>query len=127
MFTMTAHFILTEKPCFSDTYLNIGDASSYAEWEYKTGSGQKVSLALGDTKALVIADLKNSYVVINVLSGNSMITVDVFADKINIYFKQIIEAIIRYNIFSVCNFKAMNRTCQSLKIQSFGKIDIANS
>lgn len=64
------------KGTFSDTYLNIGDASSYAEWEYKTGSGQKVSLALGDTKALVIADLKNSYVVINVLSGNSMITVD---------------------------------------------------
>ncbi|RXE58980.1 hypothetical protein [Acetivibrio mesophilus] len=59
------------KGTFSSTYLNVGDASSYTEWEYKTSSGQKVSLALGDTKALVITDLQNSYVAINVLSGRN--------------------------------------------------------
>ncbi|GAE90333.1 UvrB/UvrC motif-containing protein [Acetivibrio straminisolvens] len=59
------------KGTFSATYLNVGDASSYTEWEYKTSSGQKVSLALGDTKALVIADLQNSYVAINVLTGRN--------------------------------------------------------
>jgi hypothetical protein len=57
------------KGTFSDTYLNIGDADAYTEWAYKTGSGVSVSLALGDGKALVIADLPDSYVVINVLSG----------------------------------------------------------
>jgi hypothetical protein len=57
------------KGTFSDTYLNVGDANSYREWEYTTDSGVKVSLALGRNKALVIADLPNSYVTINVLSG----------------------------------------------------------
>ncbi len=57
------------KGTFSSTYLNIGDANVYREWAYKTSSGVEVSLALGEDKSLVIADLKNSYAVINVLSG----------------------------------------------------------
>lgn len=57
------------KGTFSSTYLNIGDANVYKEWTYKTSSGVKVSLALSGSKSLVIADLKNSYAVINVLSG----------------------------------------------------------
>lgn len=57
------------KGTFSATYLNIGNADAYTEWEYKTSGGVKVSLAIGESKALVIADLKNSYVAINVLSG----------------------------------------------------------
>jgi len=57
------------KGTFSDTYLNIGDANSYREWEYTTKSGVKVSLALSENKALVIADLPDSYVTINLLSG----------------------------------------------------------
>ncbi len=57
------------KGTFSSTYLNIGDANAYKEWTYKTSSGVKVSLALSENKALVIADLKDSYVTINVLTG----------------------------------------------------------
>ena len=57
------------KGTFSDTFLNIGDANSYTEWIYKTRSGVDVTLALSDSKALVIADLENSYVIINALSG----------------------------------------------------------
>ena len=56
------------KGTFSDTYLNIGDANSQGV-EYTTKSGVKVSLALSENKALVIADLPNSYVTINLLSG----------------------------------------------------------
>jgi hypothetical protein len=76
------------KGTFSDTYLNIGDADSYEEWSYKTSSGVPVYLALSESKALVIADLKHSFVTINVLSGTAdgetKITKDVlqqFADS----------------------------------------------
>ena len=57
------------KGTFSDVSLNVGDADSYREWAYETASGVTVSLALGDSKALVITDLDNSFVVINVLTG----------------------------------------------------------
>lgn len=58
------------KGTFSATYLNIGNADAYTEWAYKTKSGVQVSLALSENKALVIADLENSYAIINVLSDN---------------------------------------------------------
>jgi hypothetical protein len=57
------------KGTFSDTCLNVGDADSYQEWQYETKSGVTVSLALGDSKALVIADLENSFLTVNVLTG----------------------------------------------------------
>lgn len=59
------------KGTFSDTYLNIGDADSYKEWLYTTTGGVKVSLALSETKALIIADLGSSFVTVNVLAGTS--------------------------------------------------------
>ncbi len=57
------------KGTFSDTYLNVGNADSYKEWLYTTSSGVKVSLALSESKALVIADLGDSFLTINVLTG----------------------------------------------------------
>jgi hypothetical protein len=59
------------KGTFSDTYLNVGDADSYQEWQYTTKSGITVSLALSESKALVIADLNDSFVTINVLTGTA--------------------------------------------------------
>ena len=59
------------KGTFSDTYLNVGDAATYREWTYTTSSGVTVSLALGEGKALVIADLPGSFVTVNVLAGTS--------------------------------------------------------
>ncbi len=59
------------KGTFSDVYLNVGDADSYREWRYTTASGIEVSLALGETKALVIVNLENSFVTINVLTGTA--------------------------------------------------------
>ena len=59
------------KGTFSDVYLNVGDADSYREWQYTTSSGVEVSLALGESKSLVIANLENSFVAINVLTGSA--------------------------------------------------------
>lgn len=59
------------KGTFSDTYLNVGDAGSYREWAFTTASGLTVSLALGEGKALVIAELEDSFVTVNVLAGTS--------------------------------------------------------
>ena len=56
---------------FSDTYLNVGNADSYRQWTYQTKDGMTVSLALGEGKALVIADLDNSFVTVNVLAGTN--------------------------------------------------------
>jgi hypothetical protein len=57
------------KGVFSDVCLNIGDADAYQEWQYTTGSGVQVSLALSKTKALIITDRETSFVVVNVLAG----------------------------------------------------------
>lgn len=59
------------KGTFSSTYLNIGNADSYNEWTYTTTSGVKVSLALSESKALIIADRDSSFVIVNVLNGTA--------------------------------------------------------
>jgi hypothetical protein len=58
------------KGTFSDTYLNVGNADVYRERAYTTSGGMEVSLAISENKSLVIADLPNSFVVINVLTGS---------------------------------------------------------
>lgn len=57
------------KGSFTDAYLNVGDANAYHEWTYKTASGVTVSLSMGPTKCLVIADLGKSFLTVNVLCG----------------------------------------------------------
>lgn len=57
------------KGTFSDVCLNVGNADAYEEWQYTSASGVQVSLALSETKALIIADRENSFVVVNVLAG----------------------------------------------------------
>jgi hypothetical protein len=49
--------------------LSVGDVRDYREWVYETASGVPVTLALGSSKALVVADLPDSFVTINVLAG----------------------------------------------------------
>lgn len=57
------------KGSFTDVYLNVGDANAYDEWTYTTTSGVTVSLSMGPTKCLVIADLGKSFLSVNVLGG----------------------------------------------------------
>ena len=51
--------------------LNVTDAEKYTQWEYETACGESVLLALGAEKALILADLDESFVVVNILSGTA--------------------------------------------------------
>lgn len=55
------------KGTFDTVYLNIGSSSSYEQWTYTTASGVTVLLCLSHDKALIIADLEESFVSVNVL------------------------------------------------------------
>jgi len=57
----------TMKGVFDDVYLNIGDKDNYEQWTYETASGKTVLLALSRNKAIILADLDNSFVHVNVL------------------------------------------------------------
>lgn len=49
--------------------LNIHDVEQYEQWEYQTSGGVTVLIAMGPTKALIIADLSDSFVAVNVLNS----------------------------------------------------------
>ena len=62
-------FMRCVRGSFTDVMLNVGDVREYREWAYTTSCGVPVTLALGPSKALVLADLPDSFVTINVLAG----------------------------------------------------------
>ena len=49
--------------------LNVDDAEQYEQWEYQTASGVTVLLARGSNKALIVADLPGSFVVVNIIDS----------------------------------------------------------
>ena len=55
------------KGTFDNVYLNIGNSDSYEQWTYTTAGGFDVTLCLSNDKALIIADLDDSFVTVNVL------------------------------------------------------------
>lgn len=57
------------KGTFTDILLTIGDASEYTEWRYTAKDGTELLLALSPHKALIIADMPDSFVTVNVLAG----------------------------------------------------------
>lgn len=57
------------KGTLNDVYLNVEDLSSYQEWHYRTAEGREITLDLGPDKGLVLADLEDSFLLINVLAG----------------------------------------------------------
>jgi len=61
----------TMKGFFDTVALNINDAEQYEQWEYDTACGVPVLLALGPEKALIFADLEDSFVAVNVLAGQA--------------------------------------------------------
>ena len=64
---------------FNEVILNVGDVSAYEEWTYRTACGQAVTLALGPAKALLLADLGDSFVTLNVLAGTDTDPADIFS------------------------------------------------
>lgn len=63
-------FMRSVKGVFNDVTLNVGDASEYQQWTYRTASGIDVALALGPGKSLIYADLPDCFAVFNVLAGS---------------------------------------------------------
>lgn len=66
--------IRTVKGSFNPVTLNVGEIDEYREWNYVTKSGEILLLANSSEKALIIADRKASFIVVNVLgdfSGNT--------------------------------------------------------
>lgn len=57
------------KGVLDTVFLNVTDAEQYVQWEYTTACGETVLLALGPTKALILADTAQSFVAVNVLGG----------------------------------------------------------
>ena len=64
---------------FSTMVLNVRDVADYTQWAYTTACGQEVTLALGSSKGLIFVDLKDSFVVVNVLAGTETSPYDVFS------------------------------------------------
>ena len=56
--------------------LNITDVEQYEQWEYETACGVSVLMALGPDKALILADLEQSFVAVNVLAGAQTPAID---------------------------------------------------
>lgn len=77
--TVCYQFMRCVKGSLTDVLLTIGDAAQYREWNYETASGQAVTLALGPGKALLLADLGDSFVTVNVLAGSAEAAEDVFS------------------------------------------------
>lgn len=66
---LSYQFMRCVRGSFTDVLLNITDVEQYREWTYSTKSGLPVTLALGPGKALILADLGDSFVSVNVLAG----------------------------------------------------------
>lgn len=57
----------TVKGTFNSINLSIGNINDYDAWSYNTDDGITLLLALGPTSGLIVADLGDTFVVVNVL------------------------------------------------------------
>lgn len=63
-------FSRSVKGTFDDVALNIGDLGGFEEWGYRASDGTSVTLGLGErNRSLILADLGDSFVLVNVLAG----------------------------------------------------------
>ena len=72
---------------FHDAMLDVGDISQYQEILYETESGVVVTLALGEDRVLVLADLTDSFVTVTIPYGTNngmkQSHLQILADSIN--------------------------------------------
>ena len=57
------------KGYFDTVTLNVGDLTSYQNWDYQTRHGTAVKLALGPSRSFIWADLEEGFLFVNVLTG----------------------------------------------------------
>ncbi len=70
-------FNCAAKGYLSTVSLNVGSLDDYEQWEYTTADGVPLLLALGPSKALILADTEESFVTVNVLGDWAMGTFDI--------------------------------------------------
>lgn len=68
--TLDYQLVRSVKGSVVDNMLYLGDPAEYEQWNIDVG-GRTLALALGAEKALVIADLGDSFATVNVLAGTS--------------------------------------------------------
>ena len=66
-YPVSYQLVCNEKGYLSVSYLAIGNADDYTQWEYETACGVPVMLATGPDKALIIVDRPEAFLVVNVL------------------------------------------------------------
>lgn len=69
--TFAYEFSRHVKGSFSEVTLNIGNADSYAQWDYDTRCGVTVHMFMGADKCLILADLNGAFVSVNILGGTT--------------------------------------------------------
>ena len=72
-------FMRSVRGTFTGSMLTLGSVDEYTEWQYTTDCGISVTLALASHKALIIADLADSFVTVNVLAGTATPEDDIFS------------------------------------------------
>lgn len=75
--TADFQFMRSVKGSFYPLVLNVTDISQYRQWNYTNSSGDKVLLANSSTKALIIAEHEQSFIVVNVLGDIAAGTFDI--------------------------------------------------
>lgn len=88
-------FCRSVKGSFCTYILNVDNINDYEQWEYTTANNDTVLLANSDSKALIIADMDNSFVVVNIVG-------DIFSGKFDIN-HEALEAIADSFDFSAAN------------------------
>lgn len=66
---LSYQFRRSVKGALNDVYLNVRGLSACREWYFRTAGGREVTLDLGPDRGLVLADLEDSFLLINVLAG----------------------------------------------------------
>lgn len=67
--TVEYQFHYARKGYFDTVSLNVGDLTSYQNWDYQTRHGTAVKLALGPSRSFIWADLEEGFLFVNVLDG----------------------------------------------------------
>lgn len=88
-------FCRSVKGSFCSYVLNVENINNYEQWEYTTACGETVLLANSDSKALIIAELKDSFIVVNILG-------DISSDRFDIN-NEALEALADSFDFSAVN------------------------
>ena len=68
--TLDYQFMRCVRGGFTDAVLYVGNTADYREWTYPTACGIPVTLALGPSKGLILADLQDCFITVHTFAGS---------------------------------------------------------